>query len=56
VEELQDFLSKMDSNIANSKKATISMIKKSNLPSEEKEQLHRDTGVNFLSNNSTRPC
>jgi len=52
VEELQDFLSKMDSNIANSKKATISMIKKSNLPSEEKEQLHRDTGVNFLSNNS----
>jgi len=69
VEELQDFLSKMDSSIANSRKATITMIKKSSLPSSEDKQyaasMHHNqqqqqqqqqaqfSGISIVNNNST---
>jgi len=64
VEELQDFLSKMDSSIANSRKATITMIKKSSLPTDGQMGVgHMQTtqatttlvggGVSIVSNNNT---
>jgi len=53
VEELQDFLSKMDSNIANSRKTTQSLIKQSTINNEDEPVLEKgETTVNFLSNNN----
>ena len=53
VEELQDFLSKMDSNIANSKKATATMIKKSSISDEP--QHSASAAVLFANNNRSHP-
>jgi len=67
VEELQDFLSKMDSNIANSKKATATMIKKSSISDESAtttthQQHHHPAStttttaaVLFANNNRSHP-
>lgn len=52
VEDLSDFLSKMDSSIAVNKKASISLIKSSKLQPDERENISRQ-GVEFLTNNNT---
>ena len=50
IENLSDFLSKMDSSIAVNKKASISLIKSSNIESEP----HRNGANTSLNNTNTR--
>jgi len=53
VEDLSDFLSKMDTSIAVNKKASISLIKSSKLQPDEREGISsRQSGVEFLTNNN----
>lgn len=55
VEDLSDFLSKMDTSIAQNKKVSISLIKSSSVQQDEREELERNSGtVDFLSNNNRR--
>ena len=54
VENLSDFLSKMDTSIAVNKKASISLIKSSKLQPDEREGMSgRQGGVEFLTNNNS---
>jgi hypothetical protein len=52
VEDLQDFLSKMDSSIAAHKRNTLSIISKSHIREEEGEE---DLIGSAASNNNIRP-
>merc|ERR1711875_87813 len=53
VENLSDFLSKMDTSIAVNKKASISLIKSSKLQPDEREGISsRQSGVEFLINHN----
>lgn len=55
VENLSDFLSKMDTSIAQNKKVSISLIKSSSVQQDEREEMERNSGtVDFLSNNNRR--
>jgi len=54
VENLSDFLSKMDTSIAQNKKVSISLIKSSSVQQDEREELERNSGtVDFLTNNNS---
>ena len=54
IENLSDFLSKMDSSIAVNKKATISMIKSSNIESEPSKEKEKESCDSSLNNTHTR--
>jgi len=55
VEDLSDFLSKMDTSIAQNKKVSISLIKSSSVQQDEREELDRNSGsIDFLTNNNRR--
>jgi len=55
VEDLSQFLSKMDTSIAVNKKASISLIKSSKLQPDEREGIssRQQGGVEFLTNNNS---